>query len=224
MGDARRDALKVGFDGSIRLEFHGATVSSDGGLLAYRDVDDALALTATAGATLTDWRTGTNIRHSLTALLRQSIYSRLAGYDDLNDADRLAVDPVMRQVVGGRATEKQAASTSQMAHFETAVLTRPDNLKALMDLSGKWIGQVQQHRPLDRIILDLDSSVSETHGEQEGSAYNGYFEWIKSTLAGLIVPTSERVSPSKYGELPFIGLEHVEAHTMRLLPAGIFFR
>jgi hypothetical protein len=176
MGDARKDALKLGFDGSIRLEFHGATVSSDGGLLAYRDVDDALALTAMAGAMLNDWRTGTNIRHSLTALLRQSIYSRLAGYDDLNDADRLAVDPVMRQVVGGRATRKQAASTSQMAHFETEVLTRPDNLKALMELSGKWIDQAQQRRPIDRIILDLDSSVSETHGAQEGSAYNGYFE------------------------------------------------
>ena len=176
MGEARKDALKVGFDGSVRLEFHGATVSSDGGLLAYRDVDGALALTASAGAMLSEWRTGTNIRHSMTALLRQSIYSRLAGYDDLNDADRLCVDPVMRQVVGGRATEKQAASTSQMAHFETAVLTRPDNLKALMDLSGKWIEQVQQRRPTDRIILDLDSSVSETHGQQEGSAYNGYFE------------------------------------------------
>lgn len=176
MGDTRREALKVGFDGSIRLEFHGATVSSDGGLLAYRDVDDALALTATAGTMLSDWRTGTNIRHSLTALLRQSIYSRLAGYDDLNDADRLAVDPVMRQVVGGRAMRREAASTSQMAYFETEVLTRPNNLAALMELSGKWIEQVQHRRPPNRIILDLDSSVSETHGQQEGSAYNGYFE------------------------------------------------
>ena len=176
MGDARKEALKVGFDGSVRLEFHGAKVSSDGGLLAYRDLDNALALTAQAGAALTDWRTGANIRHSLTALLRQSIYSRLAGYDDLNDADRLSVDPVMRQVVGGRATSRQAASTSQMAHFETEVLTRPDNLASLMELSGKWIEQVQQRRPPDRIILDLDSSVSETHGQQEGSAYNGYFE------------------------------------------------
>ena len=176
MGESRKEALRVGFDGSVRLEFHGATVSSDGGLLASRDVDDALGLTATAGAALADWRTGTNIRHSLTALLRQSVYSRLAGYDDLNDADRLAVDPVMRQVVGGRATEKEAASTSQMARFETDVLTQPDNLAALMNLSAKWIDQVQQRRPTDRIILDLDSSVSETHGQQEGSAYNGYFE------------------------------------------------
>jgi len=176
MGEARKEALKVGFDASVRLEFHGATVSSDGGLLTYRDVDDALSLTATAGTMLADWRTGTNIRHSLTALLRQSIYSRLAGYDDLNDADRLAVDPVMRQVVGGRAMLKQAASTSQMAHFETQVLTRPENLRTLMELPAKWIEQAQRRRPLDHIILDLDSSVSETHGQQEGSAYNGYFE------------------------------------------------
>ncbi|MCX5659275.1 MAG: transposase [Planctomycetota bacterium] len=97
MGEARKEALKLGFDGSVRLEFHGATVSSDGGLLPYRDLDDAWVFTAPAGATLTDGRTGTIIRHSLTALLRQSIYNRLGGYDDLNDAYRLAVDPVMRQ-------------------------------------------------------------------------------------------------------------------------------
>ena len=176
MGESRKEALKLGFDGSVRLEFRGATVSSDTGLLAYRDVDDVFALTATAGAALKDCRTGTNIRHSLTALLRQSIYSRLAGYDDLNDADRLAVDPVMRQLVGGRATEKEAASTSQMARFETEVLTQADNLALLTNLPGQWIDQVQQRRPTDRVILDLDSSVSETHGQQEGSAYNGYFE------------------------------------------------
>jgi len=100
----------------------------------------------------------------------------LAGYDDVNDADRLAVDPVLRQVVGGRATEKQAASTSQMGRFETEVLTQAKNLTALMELPGNWIDKVHQRRPIDRIILDLDSSVSETHGQQEGSAYNGYFE------------------------------------------------
>jgi hypothetical protein len=123
MGESRKEALRLGFDGSIRLEFHGATVSSDGGLLPYRDLDEALGLTTLAGAALTEWRTGANLRHSLTALLRQSIYSRLAGYDDLNDAKRLAVDPILRHVVGGRAVRKQAASTSQMGHFETEVTT-----------------------------------------------------------------------------------------------------
>ena len=176
MGEARKEALTLSFDGSVRLKFRGATISSDTGLLVYRDVDDAFALTGSTGAALKDSRTGTNIRHSLTALLRQSIYSRLAGYDDVNDADRLALDPVMRQLVGGRATDKEAASTSQMARFETQVLTQDDNLALLTNMSGQWIDQVQQHQPTDRIILDLDSSVSETHGQQEGSAYNGYFE------------------------------------------------
>ena len=176
MGEARKDALRVGFDRAIKLEFHGAKVSSDAGLFPCRDLDDAARLTESAVIELFDFRTGSNISHSMTALLRQSIYSRLAGYDDLNDADRLAVDPVMRQLVGGRATDKEAASTSQMARFETEVLTQADNLAALMELPGKWIDRVQQRRLTDRIILDLDSSVSETHGQQEGSAYNGYFE------------------------------------------------
>ena len=63
MGESRKEALKLGFDGSVRLEFRGATVSSDTGLLAYRDVDDVFALTATAGAAMKDCRTGTNIGH-----------------------------------------------------------------------------------------------------------------------------------------------------------------
>ena len=176
MGEARKDALQVDFDRSVKLEFHGSTISSDGGLLAYRELDEAFELTAMADEVLTDLRTGSNIQHSLTSLLRQSIYSRLAGYDDTNDAERLSIDPVMRQVVGGRATDKEAASTSQMARFETEVLTQADNLAALMELPGKWIDRVEQRRLTDRIILDLDSSVSETHGQQEGSAYNGYFE------------------------------------------------
>jgi len=81
----------------------------------------------------------------------------------------------MRHVVGGRAKHKQAAFTSQMGRFETDVLTQSKNLSALMDLSGTWIDAVHQRKPVREIILDLDSSVSETYGRQEGSAYNGYF-------------------------------------------------
>lgn len=175
MGETRKDALRVDFDRSVKLEFHGSTVSSDGGLLAYRDLDEAFALTAMADHVLTDLRTGKNIQHNMTALLRQSIYSRLAGYDDLNDAERLAVDPVMRQVVGGRAVDHAAASTSQMARFETEVLTQPRNLAAMMALPGQWVDHVRQAKPIKKLILDLDSSVSETYGQQEGSAYNGHF-------------------------------------------------
>ncbi len=164
MGEGKQDALRVDFDGQIRLEFHGANVTSDAGLLAYRELDDALGLTAEVNELrLHDPRTGQNTRHSLQALLRQSVYSRLAGYEDTNDAERLCVDSAMRRAIGGRVKERTAASTSQVGRFETEVLANPENLVELMDLPGRWVDRVRQRSPLKEIILDMDSSVSPTH-------------------------------------------------------------
>jgi len=76
MGEARTEALRVGFDRALRLEFHGAKVTSDAGLLAYRELDEALDLTEVAGQQIEEWRTGKNTRHSTVGLLRQSIGTR----------------------------------------------------------------------------------------------------------------------------------------------------
>jgi len=175
MGEAKKRPLRVDFDRTIKLEFHGSKISSDAGLLAFRELDEAFGLSEMGGAELFDFRTGWNVRHSMTALLRQSIYGRLAGYEDLNDADRLSIDPIMRRIVGGRATDIQAASTSLMGRFETQVLTEPGNLEALIELAGRWIDQIRRSKPIQRLILDMDSSVSPTYGQQEGTAYNGHF-------------------------------------------------
>ena len=174
LGAGKKSALRVTFDSRLKLEFHGSKVTSDAGLLAYRELDEALGLTDLGEELLNDWRTGKNTQHSMVALMRQSIFSRLAGYEDTNDAERLAMDPTMRHVVGGRATEHTAASTSQMGRFETEVLTQPGNLKTLTKLSGKWIDRLRERQPMRELILDLDSSVSETYGDQEGTAFNGH--------------------------------------------------
>ncbi len=128
-----------------------------------------------AGDFIADMRTGKNGRHGLIGLLRQSVFGRLAGYEDVNDADRLGRDPAMRWIVGDKAIERGGASTSQMGRFETELLATDDNLVALANLSGIWIDRVHARKPPKVIVLDMDSSVSPTHGEQEGTAYNGHF-------------------------------------------------
>src|SRR3569832_1495720 len=174
-GEADRSALRLDFDRRLLLQYRGSTITSDAGLLAYRELDDALHLTDTAADRLADARSGKNGRHRLAGLLRQSVFGRLAGYEDVNDADRLRRDPAMRWVVGDRAISGSAASASQMGRFETTWVSRPENLTALADLPGQWVDKVHRRRGPKIVILDMDSSESPTYGEQEGSAYNGYF-------------------------------------------------
>ena len=175
-GESIDGPLRLDFDRRLMLQFCGSAVTSDAGLLAYRELDDALGLSAVAGDLLADVRTGKNGRHVLVGLLRQSVFGRLAGYEDVNDAERLRHDPAMRWVVGGRAASGAAASPSQMGRFETQWLAAGKNLSALTDLSGQWIDRVHARRPPRGIVLDMDSSVSPTHGEQELSVWNGHYE------------------------------------------------
>src|SRR6187401_6240 len=116
-GEADRSALRLDFDRRLMLQFRGSAITSDAGLLAYRELDDALHLTNTAADKLADARTGKNGRHRLAGLLRQAVFGRLAGYEDVNDADRLCHDPAMRAVVDRGGLDRRAASTSQMGRF-----------------------------------------------------------------------------------------------------------
>ena len=176
MGESTNARAKLRFDRRIRLEFRGATITSDAGLLACRELDDALGLTETANECLHESRGGRNVQHRLVGLLRQSVYSRLAGYEDTNDAERLAQDPTMRIIVGRRGgPERPAASTNTMSRFETEVLTQDGNVEGLGRVNAKWVDRAMTHTAHRRVILDMDSSESPVHGEQEGASYNGHF-------------------------------------------------
>ena len=137
MGDGEKVPLRLQFNLKVRLEFHGATITSDAGLLPIRELDDALGLTHIAANYIQESRSGRNIRHHLAPLLRQSIYSHLAGYDEPNDAVRLSKDPAMRVVVACSGSDHNAASTSEMGRFETETLTEEKNLKGLAQMNSQ---------------------------------------------------------------------------------------
>src|SRR5207253_5438698 len=109
-GEADKGALRLDFDCRLLLQFRGSAITSDAGLLPYRELDDAVGLTDTGADTLADARTGKNGRHRLAGLLCQLVFGRLAGYEDVNDAERLCRDPAMRWLVGDRAITESAAS------------------------------------------------------------------------------------------------------------------
>jgi len=103
------------------------------------------------------------------------VYSRLAGYPDTNDADRLAQDPALRLVVSRQASEKRAAARTTVGRFETELLASEENRRGLATLNAAWVGTAMAHTHTQRLILDLDSSESLVHGQQEGARYNGHY-------------------------------------------------
>jgi hypothetical protein len=146
-GESGEGVLRLDFDRRLMLQFRGSVVTSDAGLLAYRELDDALGLSDLACQRLADVCTGKNGRHALVGMLRQAVFGRFAGYEDVSDAERLRHDPAMRWIVGGKAASGCAASASQLGRFETRWLPAGTNCGALVDLSGQWIDRVHAGRP-----------------------------------------------------------------------------
>ncbi len=121
-GESRKPHLKVDFDCRLKLEFHGSKITSDAGLLAYRELDEVLGLTELGAAVLSDLRRGKNTRHLLTGLFRQSVFGRLAGFEDVNDAERLSRDPAMRVIVDRKGLDRSAALPNEVGHWSLTTL------------------------------------------------------------------------------------------------------
>ena len=118
---------------------------------------------------------GKNTQLPFADLLRQSVYSRLAGYEDLNDAARLSRDPTFQLMGSKKIWQRGAVLTSRLQSFETTLLTQTANLAGLATLNRGLIGRAEAREGSRRVVLDMDSTEIRVHGQQEQSAYNGHF-------------------------------------------------
>ena len=153
-------------------------MTSDAGLLLPRELDERLGVGELVDRHLTDPRTGRNRQFSLADLFRQSVYSRLAGYEDTNDAERLAEDPAFRMLASRERRETSVALTSTLHWFETDAIAEERNYQGLARLNTDLVQHEAARSSGQRVTLDIDSSESPVHGAQEQSAYNGHFESV----------------------------------------------
>src|SRR6202051_253770 len=176
VGETQKRPFQLSFNSSLRVDFQGARVTSDGGLILVRELDERLGLSELMERHLTDSRRGKNTQLPMADLFRQSVYSRLAGYEDVNDAERLSQDPTFRLIGSEKTWDRGAALTSRLQSFETELLAEPENLAGLRTINRELIAKAEAIDSPQRVVLDIDSTEIPVYGNQEQSAYNGHFE------------------------------------------------
>ena len=175
MGEIQNLPFQVSFNSSLKIDFQGSRITSDAGLLVVRELDERLGLSQLISNNLTDARRGKNTQLPLPDMLRQSIHSRLAGYEELNDAERLSQDPTFRLIGSEKIRDRGAALPSRLHWFETQVLTQAANLSGLAAMNRQLVARAEGEERTSRAVLDKDSTEIPVYGEQEQSAYNKHY-------------------------------------------------
>ena len=141
MGESPKQPLQLSFNASLKIDFQGSRVTSDRGLILVRELGERLGFGESIQQHLTDSRRGRNTQFPFDDLLRQSVYSRLAGTKDLNDAERLSQDPTFRLIGSEKIWDRGAALTSRLQSFETEMLAQEENFAGLARLNRALIGK-----------------------------------------------------------------------------------
>jgi len=175
VGEKPNQPFQFLFNASLKVDFQGSRVTSNGGLILVRELDERLGLSELIDQHLTDSR-GKNTQLPLADLLRQSVYSRLAGYEDVNDAECLSQDHTLRLIGSEKIWDRGAAQTFRLQSFETEVLAQDQNLAGLEAINRDLIARTESVDSRERVVLDMDSTEIPVYGQQEESAYNGHFE------------------------------------------------
>ena len=186
-GERKNSSVIPSFNRTIRIDFRGAKISSDAGVLMLREIDERFNITTPLGDCLDDPRRASHLRHTYVDLIRQRVYQMAAGYEDCNDANHLRIDPALRLALG--KDEEYAASQSMLSRLENEILGNEKGLAALDETLQRSIDALLRKKAKSRLIIDLDSTEDPAHGKQEGVAYNGHFE--KNCYHPLFCFTSE---------------------------------
>jgi hypothetical protein len=176
MGEKQNGPFQLSFSASLKVDFQGSQVTSDGGLILVRELDERLGFGELIAQHLSDSRRGKNTQLPLADLFRQSVYSRIAGYEGVNDAERLSQDPTFRLIASEKTWDRGAALTSRLQTFETEMLAGEENFGSLARINRELIGKAEALDSPQRVVLDMDSTEIPVYGQQENSAYNGHFE------------------------------------------------
>jgi len=169
VGDKQNQPFQLSFNASLKVDFRGSRVTSDGGLILVRELDERLGLGELIAQHLTNSRRGKNTQLPLADLLRQSVYSRIAGYEDVNDAERLSQDPIFRLIGSEKIWERGAALTSRLQSFETELLAEEENLAGLAAINRNLIAKAEAIDSSQRVVLDMVDSLGRNAGFSERS-------------------------------------------------------
>jgi Transposase DDE domain group 1 len=158
----------------LEASFDGGRLTSDGGLPWLDQAEQALGLCAAFAACIREWRRHA-VRHHLESLLRQRVFQIACGYEDQDDADTLRRDPLLKLVCGQLPESGQElASQPTFSRLENAV-DRRSCYRLAVALGELYLRERERDGLPTHIILDLDGTDDPTHGQQEGSAYHGYY-------------------------------------------------
>jgi hypothetical protein len=158
----------------LEASFAGGRLTSDGGLPWLEQAEATLGVCSAVAATIPEWRRGP-VRHSRETLVRQRVFQIACGYEDQNDADSLRTDPLLKLVCGRLPeTGRDLASQPTLSRLENAV-DRRACYRLARTLGELYLCQRERGGAPAHIVLDLDGTDDPTHGQQEGSAYHGYY-------------------------------------------------
>ena len=166
--------LGFGFQPKLVVDFAGGTLTTDAGLLLVREFDEQLGLSADVVSRLTDTRDARYVTHELAALVRQRLYQIAAGYEDVNDADRLRHDPTFQVVAADGRTALGSQPT--LSRLENAI--EWPAIQRLGRTGVDWFcayAYGPDDHPAD-LILDLDSTDDPTHGNQQLALFHGWYD------------------------------------------------